>query len=69
MGRKINADRTEIVLKTVAQNNGQLCAGGIAKLLGLHPQEVSRVLTALEDQPDKQVCEDDRGRLSIFKLW
>jgi len=68
MGRRLNTDRREAVLKTIKQNDGRLKAAGVAKLLGVHPQEVSRVLTALEDEPEKALCEDDKGFLSRFKL-
>ncbi len=69
MGRKINGDRTQDILKTVAENDCKLCASGVAKLLGLHPQEVSRSLTSLEDNPEKYLYEDDKGFLGIFNLW
>ncbi|HRV91621.1 MAG TPA: hypothetical protein P5526_05625 [Anaerolineae bacterium] len=69
MGRKINPLRRTEVIKTVGEHHEQLTAGGIAKKLGLHPQEVARVLTALEDEPEKVVHEDDGGFLGLFKFW
>lgn len=68
MGRKINSSRKQAILKAIAENDGQLRASNLATLLDLHPQEVSRVLTSLEDDPKKYLCEDDRGFLSIFKF-
>jgi len=46
MGRTINAERKETVLRTIDEHDGQLPAAGVARLLGLHPEEVNRVLTA-----------------------
>ena len=69
MGRKIDSDRRETILKAIEDNSGGLRAGGVAKLLGLHPQEVTRVLTALEDEPEKHIYEDDDGFLSWLKFW
>lgn len=59
MGRRLNPFRRDAVLRAVEENDGQLRAGGLARLLGLHPQEVGRVLTALEDEADKSLVEDD----------
>lgn len=67
MGRRIDPGRTDAILKTVQENDGKLQAAGIAKKLNLHPQAVVRILTALEEKPEKQLCEDDNGFLSIFK--
>ena len=69
MGRKIDVERREAVLRVIAEHDGQLQSAGVAKVLGAHPQEVSRVLTSLEDEDEKYLCEDNRGFLSIFKLW
>ena len=69
MGRKLNPFRREVVLKAVEEHDGQLKAGGLARLLGLHPQEIERVLTSLEDGDEKYLCEDDQGFLGIFKFW
>jgi DNA-binding IclR family transcriptional regulator len=68
VGRKIDPDRSQAILEAVQAGNGTVRAADLAKKLNLHPQEVSRVLTALEDKPVKQLCEDDRGFLSIFNL-
>lgn len=67
MGRKINTERKQAVLQAIKENDGALQAAGLAKLLNLHPQEVVRVLTALEDEAEKQVYEDDKGFLSFFR--
>ncbi len=67
MGRKVNSRRKQTIIQLVRKNDGQLRAAGIAKLLGLHPQEVTRTLTSLEAEAEKHVCEDDRGFLSIFR--
>jgi DNA-binding IclR family transcriptional regulator len=67
VGRNINPNRKQDILKTIAENNGQLRASNLARLLKLHAQEVSRVLTSLEDSPEKFLYEDDRGFLGIFK--
>ena len=69
MGRRIDSNRRQTVLDVIEQHDGQLKAGALAKLLGLHPQEIARVLTSLEDEPDKYLSEDDRGFLSMFKFW
>ena len=69
MGRKISLKRTQAILEIVQENDGKLQAAGIARKLNLHPQEVVRTLTALEDKPEKQLCEDDQGFLSIFTGW
>ena len=67
MGRKINIARKDDILQAIDENDGRQRIAGLARLLGLHPQEVIRTLTALEDENDKVVCEDDRGFLSIFR--
>lgn len=69
MGRKINPTRRAEVIKAVGEHHEQLKAGSIAKKLGLHPQEVTRVLTSLEDESEKMVYEDDDGFLGLFKFW
>ena len=70
MGRKINADRKERVLKAIEENDGLQRIAGLARLLNLHPQEITRTLVALEEEDDKYVCEDDKGFLGIFrKNW
>ncbi len=71
MGRKINEVRKEAVLETIKEHDGQLQSAGVAKELGLHPQEVSRVLASLEDDDDNDtyLYEDDKGFLGIFKWW
>ena len=69
MGRKLNPFKRGEVLKAIEQNDCEFKAGGIAKLLGRHPQEIVRVLTSLEDEPDKHIYEDDEGFLGIFKFW
>ncbi|HEX9924440.1 MAG TPA: hypothetical protein VGD99_17415 [Anaerolineae bacterium] len=67
MGRKINTERKQTVLQAIKENNENLQAAGLAKLLNLHPQEVGRVLTALEDEAEKLVYEDDKGFLGFFR--
>ena len=69
MGRKIDPVRRAKVIKAVGEHHEQLKAEEIAKKLGLHPQEMARVLTALEDEPEKVVYEDDDGFLGLFKFW
>lgn len=69
MGRKLNPFRREAVLKAVEEHDGQLRAGGLARLLDLHPQELGRVLTSLEEEGEKYLYEDDQGFLGIFKFW
>jgi DNA-binding IclR family transcriptional regulator len=67
VGRKINTERKQTVLQAIKENNENLQAAGLAKLLNLHPQEVGRVLTALEDEAEKLVYEDDKGFLGFFR--
>jgi hypothetical protein len=67
VGRKINTERKQVVVQAIKVNNEVLQAAGLARLLNLHPQEVVRILTALEDEPEKQVYEDDKGFLGFFR--
>ena len=67
MGRKISTERRDDVLQAIAENDNQHRIAGLARLLGLHPQAVTRIITALEDEDEKLVCEDDKGFLSIFR--
>jgi hypothetical protein len=67
VGRKINIERKQAVVQAIKENDKVLQAAGLAKLLNLHPQEVVRVLTALEDEVEKQVYEDDKGFLGFFR--
>ena len=67
MGRKVSIDRVVSVLKTIQEHDGQFRANDVAKQLGLHPQEVARILPAIGEETEELLCEDDRGFLSIFK--
>jgi len=69
MGRKVNPEKVVEVIKTIRENDGKLRANNVAKQLGLHPEEVARVLSTLEDGEEKVLYEDDKGFLSIFKFW
>lgn len=67
MGRKISTGRKQDLLQAIEENDGQQRIAGLARLLNRHPQEITRTLTALEDDDKKHVCEDDKGFLSIFR--
>jgi len=67
MGRKVNEDRVWDVVETVKAHDGQYRANDIAEELGLHPQTVSRLLSATETVGDERLVEDDYGFLGIFK--
>jgi len=67
VGRKVRSNRKEEVVQAVRDNDCKLQAAGVARLLNLHPQDVSRTLAALEDDDEKYLYEDDRGFLGIFK--
>jgi DNA-binding IclR family transcriptional regulator len=67
MGRKINSDKVVVVLKTIQEHDGQFRANDVAKQLGLHPQEVARLLPAIGELTETLLSEDDKGFLSIFK--
>lgn len=67
MGRKVNEDRVWEVMETINAHDGQYRANDIAEELGLHPQAVSRLLTATEYIGDDLLVEDDHGFLGIFK--
>ncbi|GEM_PF-3297111 len=69
MGRKVNPQKVVEVIKVIRENDGKLRANDVAKQLGLHPQEVARVLPAIDDGEEKFLYEDDKGFLSIFKFW
>ncbi len=69
MGRKANSRRKQAIIQLVQKNDGKLRVAGIAKLLALHPQEVTRALASLEAEAEKHFCEDDRGFLSVFRKW
>lgn len=61
MGRKPPTERLERIYETVEQHPGQR-PGYIARLLGLHRSEVTRVLPAMDDH-GMYVSEDERGGL------
>ncbi len=67
MGRNINSDKVAEVIKTIQEHDGQLRANDVAKQLGLHPQEVARLLPAIGGTTEELLSEDDKGFLSIFK--
>ena len=67
MGRQVSLDRVVSVLKTIQEHDGQFRANDVAKQLGLHPQEVARILPAIGEETEELLCEDDRGFLSIYK--
>jgi len=69
MGRKVNPEKVVEVIKTIRENDGKLRANNVAKQLGLHPEEMARVLTTIENDEEKVLCEDDKGFLNIFKFW
>jgi hypothetical protein len=66
MGRKIDSDKVVVVLKTIQEHDGQFRANDVAKQLGLHPQEVARLLPAIGELTETLLSEDDKGFLSIF---
>ena len=61
MGRKHQPDRLEAVYQQVQEHPGER-PGGIARRLGVHRSEITRVLPALEAQ-GYLLWEDDQGRL------
>ena len=67
MARKVNLDNVKAVLETIQDKDSQIRANDIAKILNLHPQAISRLLPAVDDETDELLCEDDQGFLSIFK--
>ena len=64
MARKPQADRMEKVFETIRQYPGER-PGFIARLLGLHRSEVTRLLPSLEEH-GYLISEDDRGGLWPF---
>lgn len=69
MGRNTNTDRLAQVIQTIRQKDGQVRANDIARELDLHPQAVSRLLSAADEESGELLYEDDRGFLGIFKRW
>ncbi len=67
MGRKTDAKLAETVLQAIRDHNGQLRPADLAKQLHLHPYQVSRLLPAIDAGKRKWLCEDDEGRLSLYR--
>ncbi len=67
MGRKINFGRLSDFIETIRENDCKLRANDAAKQLGLHPQSITRLLVASEEQAEELLYEDDKGFLGIFK--
>jgi DNA-binding IclR family transcriptional regulator len=64
MARKPKPDRMDKVFQTIRQYPGEK-PGFIARLLGLHRSEVTRLLPSLEEH-GYLISEDDRGGLWPF---
>ncbi|MDI6696784.1 MAG: helix-turn-helix domain-containing protein [Anaerolineales bacterium] len=64
MARKPQPDRMDKVFQTIRQYPGEK-PGFIARLLGLHRSEVTRLLPSLEEH-GYLISEDDRGGLWPF---
>jgi Mn-dependent DtxR family transcriptional regulator len=67
MGRKVNMERLSDVLETIRENDCKVRANDVARRLNLHPQVVTRLLPAFEEQTEELLYEDDKGFLGIFK--
>lgn len=65
MARQANPKKLAHIYKCVEENPGKR-PGLIARLLGLHRSEVTRVLPAMEDH-GYYLSEDERGGLWPFK--
>lgn len=65
MGRKREPWRLEQLYRTIAQHPGRRAAE-IARLLGWHRSQVTRMLPDLEEQ-GYLLYEDEQGRLWPFK--
>ena len=65
MARKAQPERLEAIYKKVEENPGRH-AGFIARLLGLHRSEVTRMLPALEER-GYLLSEDQDGHLYPYK--
>ena len=67
MGRKADQDRIQAVLRLVSENDGRFRAADIARELGVSKSSITRLLPAIDEGATKNLTEDDRGFLGIFK--